>query len=147
MVTALATIAILIGLVAAPAVADPPTTVASFTNVYPGADPCNGDTQVFTLNGTATAHIGHNNNFVGRSFMTGTTDAGYIMTIHHETYVANKGGKRSHFKDVWRNPETGDKMEVSGGIRYVGNSAEIYEAIYRCVGAPTILPQLTRPNQ
>jgi hypothetical protein len=138
--TTLATIAILVGATAIPALADPTTTLVSFTNVYSDSDPCNGSTQVFTLNVTVTAHIGHNNNFVGRSFMTGTTDAGYIMTNHHETYVNNTGGERAHFKDVWRNPENGDKMEVSGAIRYVGNSAEIYEAVYRCVGAPTILP-------
>ena len=138
--TLLATVMVLVGLMAAPAAADKPTVVGPFTDVFTDADPCNGVLQEITLNITLFEHQSHENNFVGRSVLTGTTDAGYVMTGHHETFVANKTGVRTNFKDVWRNPDTGDKFQATGSFRVVGNSPVVDSFNLRCVGGPTIFP-------
>jgi hypothetical protein len=135
----LATVMVLVGLMAAPAAADKPTQIGPFQDVFVDADPCNGTLQEITLNITLFEHQ-HKNNFVGRSVLTGSTDAGYILTGHHETFVQNKNGERVNFKDMWRNPVTGDKMHATGSFRMVGNSPVVESFDLRCVGGPTIFP-------
>lgn len=139
-ITFLAVVALLIGVMAAPASADRPTVFGPFTNTFTDVDPCTGLLQAVTVTITFNDHEDHNNNFVGRAETTGTTDAGYVMIGGHDQFVANENGVRGSFKDVWRNADSGDKMQASSKLRIVGNAMVIDEFELRCVGGPTILP-------
>ena len=65
LLTLLATVTVLIGLVAAPAAADPPTE-APFEANFSDIDPCTGLEMDITVMGTFFDHLGHDNNFVCR---------------------------------------------------------------------------------
>lgn len=133
----LATVMVLIGLVAAPAAADQPVQDGPFQEVFVDVDPCTGGLMEVTLNFTFFGHPGHNNNFVGRVVTTGSTDSGYVVK-GHESFVQNNNGVRRGFKAMGRNPETGDKMQVTSRFRMVGNSPVIDSFDLRCVGGPAI---------
>lgn len=128
--------AMLIGLLAAPAAADRPAEFGPFTNgPFPEIDPCTGGDMYVTINFTVFVHEGHKNNFVIRfGERSGSTDTGYVLIGGHENGRDNKNGESGSFKDVWRNPDTGDKMQASGKFRIVGNSPEIDSFDLRCVG-------------
>lgn len=137
--TLLATVMVLVGLVAAPAAADKPTVLGPFTNEFSDFDPCTGEEMDIELTFTVFEHQGHNNNFVVRlGERTGETSAGYILVGGHDGFRANTGGEFGSFKDVWRNPENGDKIQATGRFRMVGNSRVIDSFDLRCVGGPTI---------
>jgi len=136
--TLLVTVVVLIGLMAAPAAADEPTVFGPFTDVFPDTDPCTGFEMLVTINVTLYDHIGHNNNFVGRADKTGTTSSGYVMVGGHDNFQANNNVVIGSFKDVWRDPDDGTKIQATGKFRIAGNSMFIDEFNLRCVGAPTI---------
>jgi hypothetical protein len=133
----LAAVMVLIGLGAAPAAADKPVQLGPFQEVIVDVDPCNGGLMEFTLNLTFFEHQEHNNNFVGRIAVTGSTDSGYILK-GHDRLVQNQNGVRRALKVMGRNPETGDMLQVTPKFRMVGNSPVIDSFDLRCVGAPTI---------
>jgi hypothetical protein len=92
-----------------------------------------------TFTFTVFAHEGHNNNYVERlGERTGSTDSGYVLIGGHDNFRANKNGVSAGFKDVWRNPDSGDKMQATGRLRVVGSSAVIDSFDLRCVGGPTV---------
>lgn len=134
----LATAMILIGLIAAPAAADRPTEIGPITNgPFPDIDPCTGDPMMVTINFTVFVHEGHKSNFVVRlGERSGSTDTGYVLIGGHDNGRENKNGESGSFKDVWRNPDNGDKMQAAGRFRDVGNSAVIDTFDLRCVGGP-----------
>jgi hypothetical protein len=138
--TLLATVMVLIGLIAAPAAADPPTE-APFLAEFTDVDPCTGLEMDITVMGTFFDHIGHNNNFVGRiGERTGFTSSGYVLVGGHDNFRANKNGVSGTFKDVWRNPDNGDKIQATGRFLEVKGDVVIDRFDLRCVGGPTILP-------
>jgi hypothetical protein len=141
LLTLLATVMVLMGLIAAPAAADEPAEIGPITNgPFSGFnDPCTGDPMLVTITFTVFAHEGHNNNYVERlGERTGSTDGGYVLIGGHDNFRANKNGLSAGFKDVWRNPDSGDKMQATGRLRVVGSSAVIDSFDLRCVGGPTV---------
>ena len=128
----------MIGLLAAPAGAGKPTELGPFSDTFPETDPCTGGPMEVTLVEMVYLHDDHKNNFVVRVQRSGTTDVGYEMLNGQDKFIANKGGERANFKDVWRNPETGQKMQASGAFRMVGNSPVVDSFNLRCVGGPTL---------
>ena len=136
--TLLATVMILVGLMAAPAAADKPTE-SPYLDEFTDVDPCTGLEMDVTVMGTFFDHVGHNNNFVGRiGERTGFTSAGYVLVGGHDNFRAKEHGVSGSFKDVWRNPDSGDKMQATGKFRVVGNSAVIDSLDLRRVGGPTV---------
>jgi hypothetical protein len=69
---------------------------------------------------------------------SGTTSNGYVLIGGHDNFPANNGGASGSYKDVWRNPDNGNKMQAAGKFRAVGNSAFIDTFELRCVGGPTV---------
>lgn len=128
----------MIGLLAAPAAAGKPTQLGPFEDTFPDTDPCTGGPMEVTLIEVVYVHDDHKNNFVQRIQRSGTTDVGYEMLNGQDKFIANNGGARANFKDVWRNPETGHKMQASGAFRMVGNSPVVDSFNLRCVGGPTL---------
>lgn len=139
--TLLATVMVLIGLVAAPAAADKPEVFGPFTNEFSDFDPCTGRLMDISITFKAFGHEEHNNNFVGRlGERTGFTNTGYILVGGHDNVRENKNGESSGFKDVWRNPDNGDKIQATGRFLLVKGTVVIDRFDLRCVGGPTILP-------
>jgi hypothetical protein len=137
--TLLATVMVLIGLIAAPAAADKPTVIGPITNEFSDFDPCTGDEMGITITFTVFEHQGHNHNFVGRlGERTGETSNGYVLIGGHDNFQGNENGASGGFKDVWRNPDNGNKMQATGKFRVVGNSAFVDSFDLRCVGGPTV---------
>ena len=131
---------VLVGLMAAPAAADKPAEFGPFTDgPFQGFDPCTGLEMDVEITFTVFVHEGHNNNFVNRfGERTGETSSGYVLVGGHDDYRDNNNGASASFKDVWRNPENGNKLQATGRLRMVGNSAGIDSFDIRCVGGPTI---------
>jgi hypothetical protein len=140
LLTLLATLIVLIGLIAAPAAADKPAEIGPITNgPFPNIDPCTGDLIEVTMTFTVFVHEGHNNNFVLQvGERTGSTNSGYVLIGGHNNFRANNNGESASFKDVWSNPDNGDKMQATGRFRIVGSSAVIDGFDLRCVGGPTV---------
>jgi hypothetical protein len=139
LLTLLATVTVLMGLIAAPASADKPLVDGPIINgPFTDTDPCTGNDMEITINFTVFVHVGHNNNFVIRfADRSGSTDTGYVLLGGHDNFRENNNGVSASFKDVWRNPDSGDKMQATGRLRIVGSSAVIDSFDLRCVGGPT----------
>jgi hypothetical protein len=139
LLTLLATVMVLMGLIAAPAAADKPFVDGPFTaGPFTDIDPCTGDPMEVTITFTVFVHEGHNNNFVIRfGDRSGSTDTGYVLLGGHDNFREDNNGVSASFKDVWRNSENGDKMQATGRLREVGSSAVIDSFDLRCVGGPT----------
>jgi hypothetical protein len=138
--TLLATVMVLVGLMAAPAAADKPTEYP-FSGGGTEIDPCTGLEMDVTVMGTFFDHEEHNNNFVGRiGERTGFTSSGYVLVGGHDNFRVNKNGVSGTFKDVWRNPDNGDKIQATGRLLVVKGDVVIDRFDLRCVGGPTILP-------
>ena len=137
--TLLAAVAVLVGLMAAPAAADPPTV---FTIPPPtpflDPDPCTGLDHLITFNVTLHEHQGHSDNFVARAEVTGFTSSGYVLIGGHDNFQANNNVLTGSFKEMWRNPVDGSKFQASGTFRITGNGIVVNEFELRCVGAPTL---------
>jgi hypothetical protein len=140
LLTLLATVMVLVGLIAAPAAADKPAEIGPITNgPFTDTDPCTDDPMEVTITFTVFAHEGHNNNYVDRlGERTGSTDSGYVLIGGHDNFRENNNGVSAGFRDVWRNPDNGDKMQATGRLRVVGSSAVIDSFDLRCVGGPTV---------
>jgi hypothetical protein len=140
LLTLLATVMVLVGLIAAPAAADEPAEIGPFTDgPFSDFNPCTGDPMEVTITFTVFVHEGHNNNFVVRlGERTGSTDSGYVLIGGHDNFRENNNGVSAGFRDVWRNPDNGDKMQATGRLRVVGSSAVIDSFDLRCVGGPTV---------
>lgn len=140
-ITRLLVAAVLIGLIATPAAADVPTVDGPYTDVFGDIDPCTGTEHEITFTVTFFDHLGHNNSLIFRDInRSGSTDSGYVLTGGQLHVVANPNASLFNFIDVWRNPDTGSKMQARGTFRLAGNSPVVEEFTLRCIGAPTILP-------
>ncbi len=139
----LATVAILIGLVAAPAAADRPTDPTEFTLDFEwdDFDACTGEEIHFDAHLEIREHQGHRNNLTGIAHATGSTSNGYVLKGVQPIVFANHFTLfASTFSDMWTNPTTGDKMHVHGVYVEKNGEPHVDKLRMRCVGGPTILP-------
>lgn len=110
--TLLATIAILIGLVAAPAAADEPSTQVK-TYVDPDAwDPCNGESMVETIDVVSAVHK-HKNNIIETAKATGSTSNGYELLRSPDIVVERADFIMTTYNKRWINTTSGDRMHTS----------------------------------
>ena len=140
--TLLTVVVVLIGLIAVPAAADPPTIEPQEPFTFTAVDPCTGFEHDITVTITFFDHLGHNNNAVLRDTdRIGSTTSGYELLggQFHLVDVFDTGFRLSQ-TDVWRNPDTGDMYQFHGKVRVVGNAAIVDEFSLRCLSGPTILP-------
>ena len=159
--TLLATVSILIGLIAAPASADKPT---EFTvdfifgeggiepSPLPLNDPCTGeDMKWFNVHLVIREHQGHRNNLTGIAKGYGTTGSGYVLSGSPDHLMikgdpANPDLVVSGFSDMWTNPENGNKMHMkSVFVLKKGDTPDtpviqVDKLEATCVGGPTIEP-------
>jgi hypothetical protein len=156
--TLLATVAILIGLVAAPASADKPTEYRwdlYFDADNPGLplnDPCTGlDMGYIDVYLIIREHQGHKNNLIAITKGYGTTGSGYELSgspdhVMIKGDLANPDLVVSGFSDMWTNPENGNKMHMkSVFVLKKGDTPDtpviqVDKLEATCVGGPTIDP-------
>ncbi len=99
---------------AAPVSADNPEPFDdSFS--FPDINPCTNELFFVTIDVVVSIHF-HKNNFVLNIERSGTTSDGFVMhngveTQHFNTVNAVAGFQ---FKDMWVNPETGQRFHVRG---------------------------------
>jgi hypothetical protein len=149
--TLLATVAILIGLVAAPASADKPTEYRLdlyFDADNPGLplnDPCTGlDMGYIDVYLIIREHQGHKNNQTGIAKGYGETGSGYVLSGSPD-HLMIKGDPASPdlvvsgFSDMWTNPN-GDKMHMKSVFILKDGVVQVDILEARCVGGPTIDP-------
>jgi hypothetical protein len=162
--TLLATVAILIGLVAAPAAADKPTeqivTINSEEEGFEVWDACTGERMYDTIVWTAATHE-HRNNIVEVGKVTGYTYStagdqstrGSIMSKSPDITMVNSNGEvlMSVYNKKWHNPDTGDTMRTSRVIvikDFTGFDTEywlnwdiqIWTSRSWCISSPTVPP-------
>jgi len=149
--TLLATVAILIGLVAAPAAADKPTEYEinlefpADNPYFPVTDPCTGEDMTFFITLKVRDHVGHKNNMTGIAQAYAYTDTGYVLSGDPD-HLMIKGDPSepelvvSGFNDSWRNPETGAKMHMQSVFIEKNGVAQVDKFRTWCVGGPTIEP-------
>ena len=128
--TLLATVAILIGLVAAPAAADKPIPITfTFTEGVLDVNPCTGaEIELYlTFEGYEHGHLddpftqddfAHQNNYVrGGAFTSGYTSDGYVLDHGREHWMINDNHKNRTlivtFHNMWSNGE-GSKFAGNG---------------------------------
>ncbi|MFV2000548.1 MAG: hypothetical protein ACC654_09325 [Acidimicrobiia bacterium] len=110
--TTLAVAALLIGLVAAPAVADEPDEfVESFS--FEEINPCSGELITINIDAFTSVHD-HDGTLIARLKRTGTTSDGYIMGHGRESFVEAGSTITASFNDPWVNPGLGTKFVASG---------------------------------
>ena len=150
--TLLTTVAILFGLVAAPAAADKPTeyTIELYFDAdnpgLPLNDPCTGESMEFyDIVLEVREHMGHKDGMVGIAKGYGVTGSGYVLSGSPD-HLRIKGNPDedgfvvSGFNDSWRNPETGAKMHMQSVFILRNGVMQVDKFRTWCVGGPTIDP-------
>jgi hypothetical protein len=150
--TLLATVAILIGLVAAPAAADKPveyTLDLYFDADNPGLplnDPCTGESMEFyDIVLVIREHQGHKDGVVGIAKGYGVTGSGYVLSGSPD-HLRIKGDPDdggfvvTGFNDSWRNPDTGAKMHMQSVFIMKDGVVQVDKFRTWCVGGPTVDP-------
>ncbi len=124
-IVAVATAAgLLVTMLGAPVGADAPIE-ESFSVTFPDINPCTESEMEVTINFQISLHEGHKNNFVATVQRTGSVDpGGYTMVSGNETFVANRGGERGHFNDVWRN-DAGSAFRAWGVFAFNAQQDEL----------------------
>ena len=150
--TLLATVAILIGLVAAPAAADKPTefTMELYfegeNSPLPLNDPCTGESMGFyDIELVIREHQGHKDSVVGIAKGYGVTGSGYVLSGSPDHLLIQGDPSSpdfvvSGFNDSWRNPETGAKMHMQSLFIMRDGIIQVDKFRTWCVGGPTIEP-------
>ena len=124
----LAAVSMLLGVMAAPAAANPVVFQDSVTFV--DLDPCTGADQEITIDVTVWVYETADGVDV-RVRKTGHTSAGYIMEHGKETFTAFDGVEMGEFEDPWRNPATGDSFVAQG--RFLMIDGEVLVNDFRLV--------------
>ncbi|MEN8041580.1 MAG: hypothetical protein ABFR95_08775 [Actinomycetota bacterium] len=149
--TLLATIAILVGLVAAPAAADQPVEYSielefpADNPFFPVTDPCTGDDMIFYITLNIREHQGHGNMLTGIAKAYAYTSTGYELSGDPD-HLMIKGDPAdpdlvvSGFNDSWRNPDTGAKMHMQSVFILKDGEVQVDKFRSWCVGGETILP-------
>jgi hypothetical protein len=136
-VTLLVSVVLLVGLVAAPAVANPPERFGPFTDVIDGVDPCTGEDHQLTIIWTISVKE-TDDTFTGRVRMSGTTSAGYTMVdSRHIVKDAPNGFKDVNY-ELWWNESTGDVYEFNGVFYFSEASGMVVDEVtLTCLTGPT----------
>jgi len=107
-----------VGLAAAPALAEPPETHTD-PATFDGIDnPCTG--VAFEATGTVTVSIHEMHNgkgIVGSTTATGTSPDGYELTSRKHRFVDNGSIFKDRLTDIWENPN-GSSFSVRGRFIY-----------------------------
>jgi len=150
--TLLATVGLLIGLVAAPATADKPaefTVDLYFDADNPGLplnDPCTGESmEFFDITLVVREHQGHKDGFNWIVKGYGITGSGYELSgsPDHGVVKGNpdeEGFVVAGFNDSWKNPDTGAKMHMQSVFHMKDGEVQVDRLRTWCVGGPTIEP-------
>ena len=142
--TLLATVAILIGLVAAPAAADKPTKYrippVGFIE-WDDVDACTGEAMQVKVYLDVSEHI-HGNNVTGIAKGFGTTSTGYVLSGSPNPLMIKGDWENieflmSVFTDIWTKPN-GDKMRVHSTFVLKGGVPQVDILTSSCIGGPTI---------
>ena len=116
----MATVAILIGLVAAPAAADKPIPFSLVEDPIVEVNPCTGLENVTYITFEGYEHV-HRNNYVRSGSFSGYTSDGYSMDQGREHWVINDSHTNHTlnvtFHNTWSNDE-GSKYAVTGIWRW-----------------------------
>ncbi|NNC79366.1 MAG: hypothetical protein HKN94_04350 [Acidimicrobiales bacterium] len=98
-------------------------------------NPCTGEEGVWTTDFSLSIHEGHKNNFVLHAERSGSTTDGFVSVNGTESQVQNKNGWSFHFMEVWENPETGDRFQIRGRLKFNFNNdnADNINIVFRCI--------------
>lgn len=135
--TLLTTVAILIGLVAAPAAADKPIPINFDEPTIFGVNPCTELPHEIQLRFEGYEHF-HQNNYVrSGAFSSGSTSDGYVMDHGREHWVIsdshNNHSLNVTFHNTWSN-DGGSKFAVTGIWRWDFDTGENrYRFNARCI--------------
>jgi len=112
LLSALATAALMIGLVAAPAVADVPEEFLD-SETFEDVNPCSGELVSITIDSYVSIHE-HDGTTIVRVTSTGTISDGYIMEHGRESFVATDTSVTASFMFPFVNPDLGTKFVAQG---------------------------------
>lgn len=135
----LGVMAVLVGLLALPAAADPPN-VETITDEFDAPNPCLGVVEPHTITFTSADHFHENNVVLKDSDRQGFTASGFLLVRGRFNLVETETGVMAKLKDVWQHPDTHETFQAVGTLRIVGNAPVIEEFILECLTGPTILP-------
>lgn len=122
--TLLAVVSMLLGVMAAPAAADP--VVFEDSTTFVDLDPCSGVEQEITI--YFTIWVNETDDGVDvRVRRTGHTSAGFVMEHGKETFTAFDGVEMGEFEDPWRNPATGASFVAQGRFLMVDGEVLVDE--------------------
>jgi len=138
LLTVLATVAMMMGVLAVPAVADE-AEVFTDTVTFEAGNPCSGELHIVTINFLISVHD-HEDEVLVRLRRTGETSDGFIMEHGKETISEGGGVFSAQFRDPWNNPDTGEKFEAAGRFLEVDGEVIVDDFRLACVSGPTILP-------
>lgn len=129
---ALVASAMLVVLMAAPALADKPFTISD-SETFTDVNPCSGLEHEITRDFTLTIHE-HRNNVVVQVDSTVVTDDGFEGS-GHETFVDNGNIVTGTLNFVLDNPETGAKFTVKGHFTFDirNNELRVERFVFNCV--------------
>ena len=107
-----------VGLGAAPALADPPETF-TVPATFDGIDnPCTGVAFEATGSVTVTIHETHDGKgIVGRTTATATSTDGYELTSRKNRFMDNGSIFKERLRDIWEHPN-GSSFSVQGKFIY-----------------------------
>lgn len=130
-VTLVAVVLVMVGVMAVPAAADGEFTFRdSFT--FEDINPCSGELQTVTINVLVQVHEHPDDLFI-RARRTGYTSTGFVMAHGWERFTISDGTITSHFEDPWNNPETGEKFGVAGRWSEVDGVLAFDEFVITCL--------------
>lgn len=131
-IEALVASAMLVVLMAAPALADKPFTISD-SETFTDVNPCSGLEHEITRDFTLTIHE-HRNNFGVQVDSTVVTDDGFEGS-GHETFVDNGNIVTGTLNFVLDNPETGAKFTVKGHFTFDIRNDElrVERFVFNCV--------------
>lgn len=129
---ALVASAMLVVLMAAPALADKPITISD-SDTFTDVNPCSGLEHEVTIDFSITIHE-HRNNLVLQLDSSVVTDDGFEGS-GHETFVDNGNIATSTLNFVLNNPETGAKFTVKGHFTFDIRNDELRvdRFVFNCV--------------
>ena len=137
--TVLAVVSAVLGLMAAPAMADRPV-VETEEVTFGGFNPCTEQDNELTVIYETRIHD-HGHNSVVTSKTTGTSDDGFVLKgVEREIdseIVEGTGIFHFSFKDVWRSPTTGEAYIVHLNLVIDANTdtTRVVNFSERCLGA------------
>lgn len=129
---ALVASAMLVALMAAPALADKPITISD-SDTFTDVNPCSGLEHEISIDLIITIHE-HRNNLVVQVDGTVVTDDGFVGS-GHETFVDNGNIVTGTLNFVVDNPETGAKFTVKGHFTFDirNNELRVDRFVFNCV--------------